>query len=162
MAVNVLHWNIKPWQGQLSCIRMCNLLGGHITGKEFCGENIMGGGCVFYQLLAWFSIMASATNIKRWNILLSGEQQMAAIIWPFPTGIQTKHICWNFARPFCKAPGQVLQPFSATFPGDVMTLLMKKDTLSEEATQFYIAETALAIDSIHKLGFIHRYVAYRL
>jgi len=40
--------------------------------------------------------------------------------------------------------------------GDMMTLLMKKDTLSEEATQFYIAETALAIESIHKLGFIHR------
>ena len=38
-----------------------------------------------------------------------------------------------------------------------MTLLMKKDTLSEECTQFYISETALAIDSIHKLGFIHRY-----
>jgi hypothetical protein len=42
------------------------------------------------------------------------------------------------------------------FTGDMMTLLMKKDTLSEEATQFYIAETAIAIDSIHKLGFIHR------
>jgi serine/threonine kinase 38 len=42
------------------------------------------------------------------------------------------------------------------FSGDMMTLLMKKDTLSEECTQFYIAETALAIDSIHKLGFIHR------
>ena len=40
--------------------------------------------------------------------------------------------------------------------GDVMTLLMKKDTLSEEATQFYIAETALAIQTIHNLGFIHR------
>ena len=39
-----------------------------------------------------------------------------------------------------------------------MTLLMKKDTLSEEATQFYIAETAQAIESIHKLGFIHRYL----
>ncbi len=37
-----------------------------------------------------------------------------------------------------------------------MTLLMKKDTLTEEATQFYIAETVLAIDSIHQLGFIHR------
>ena len=37
-----------------------------------------------------------------------------------------------------------------------MTLLMKKDTLSEEAAQFYMAETALAIESIHKLGFIHR------
>ena len=40
--------------------------------------------------------------------------------------------------------------------GDVMTLLMKKDTLSEEAAQFYIAETALAIQTIHNLGFIHR------
>jgi len=40
--------------------------------------------------------------------------------------------------------------------GDMMTLLMKKDTLSEEFTQFYIAETALAIDYIHNLGFIHR------
>uniref|UniRef100_A0A672YIG8 Serine/threonine-protein kinase sax-1 n=1 Tax=Sphaeramia orbicularis TaxID=375764 RepID=A0A672YIG8_9TELE len=40
--------------------------------------------------------------------------------------------------------------------GDMMTLLMKMDTLTEEATQFYIAETVLAIDSIHQLGFIHR------
>ena len=39
-----------------------------------------------------------------------------------------------------------------------MTLLMKKDTLSEDSTQFYIGETALAIASIHKLGFIHRLV----
>ena len=40
--------------------------------------------------------------------------------------------------------------------GDVMTLLMKKDTLPEDAAQFYIAETALAIQTIHNLGFIHR------
>ena len=33
---------------------------------------------------------------------------------------------------------------------------MKKDTLTEEQTQFYVAESVLAIDSIHKLGFIHR------
>ena len=37
-----------------------------------------------------------------------------------------------------------------------MTLLMKLDTLTEEQTQFYIAETVLALDSIHQLGFIHR------
>ena len=42
--------------------------------------------------------------------------------------------------------------------GDMMTLLMKKDILAEEAAQFYIAETVLAIESIHKLGFIHRYL----
>jgi serine/threonine kinase 38 len=40
--------------------------------------------------------------------------------------------------------------------GDMMTLLMKKDTMTEEETQFYVAETVLAIDSIHRLGFIHR------
>lgn len=40
--------------------------------------------------------------------------------------------------------------------GDLMTLLMKKDTLLEEQTQFYVAETVLAIHSIHNLGFIHR------
>lgn len=40
--------------------------------------------------------------------------------------------------------------------GDMMTLLMKKDTLTEDQTQFYIAETILAIESIHKLNFIHR------
>merc|ERR1719216_492771 len=40
--------------------------------------------------------------------------------------------------------------------GDMMTLLMKKDTLTEECALFYIAETALAINYIHKLGFIHR------
>merc|ERR1719348_551710 len=40
--------------------------------------------------------------------------------------------------------------------GDVMTLLMKKDTLPEDAAQFYMAETALAIQTIHNLGFIHR------
>lgn len=40
--------------------------------------------------------------------------------------------------------------------GDMMTLLMKKDTMTEEQTQFYIAETVLAINSIHQLGFIHR------
>lgn len=40
--------------------------------------------------------------------------------------------------------------------GDMMTLLMKRDILSEDVTRFYIAETVLAIDSIHQLGFIHR------
>jgi len=40
--------------------------------------------------------------------------------------------------------------------GDLMTLLMKKDTLTNEQTRFYMAECALAIDSIHKMGFIHR------
>jgi serine/threonine kinase 38 len=41
--------------------------------------------------------------------------------------------------------------------GDMMTLLMRKDTLTEDEARFYIAETVLAIESIHKHNYIHRY-----
>ncbi|MCO5583442.1 hypothetical protein L7F22_037353 [Adiantum nelumboides] len=40
--------------------------------------------------------------------------------------------------------------------GDMMTLLMRKETLSEDVARFYIAETVLAIESIHKHNYIHR------
>lgn len=40
--------------------------------------------------------------------------------------------------------------------GDLMTLLIERDTLSEADARFYIAEMVVAIDTIHKLGFIHR------
>ena len=36
------------------------------------------------------------------------------------------------------------------------TLLMRKDILSEEVTRFYIAETVLALESIHRRNYIHR------
>ena len=42
--------------------------------------------------------------------------------------------------------------------GDLMTMLIKYDTFSEDVTRFYIAECVLAIDTVHKLGFIHRSV----
>lgn len=37
-----------------------------------------------------------------------------------------------------------------------MTLLMKKDILTEDESRFYIAETILAIESVHNLNYIHR------
>lgn len=40
--------------------------------------------------------------------------------------------------------------------GDLMTLLMRKDILSEEESRFYIGETILAIETIHNLNYIHR------
>lgn len=47
--------------------------------------------------------------------------------------------------------------FKMTFlVGDLMTMLMKKDTFTEDETRFYIAESVLAINSIHQVGFIHR------
>lgn len=40
--------------------------------------------------------------------------------------------------------------------GDMMTHLIKYDTFTEDVTRFFIAETVLAINSIHKLSYIHR------
>ncbi|CAL5208029.1 unnamed protein product [Lathyrus oleraceus] len=40
--------------------------------------------------------------------------------------------------------------------GDMMTLLMRKDILTEDEARFYIGETVLAIESIHKHNYIHR------
>ncbi|VFQ89775.1 unnamed protein product [Cuscuta campestris] len=40
--------------------------------------------------------------------------------------------------------------------GDIMTLLMREDTLTETIARFYIAESVLAIESIHKHSYIHR------
>ncbi|KAL1921785.1 uncharacterized protein VTP21DRAFT_10427 [Calcarisporiella thermophila] len=40
--------------------------------------------------------------------------------------------------------------------GDLMTMLIKYDIFSEDVTRFYMAECVLAIETIHKLGFIHR------
>ncbi|KAJ8771757.1 hypothetical protein K2173_026934 [Erythroxylum novogranatense] len=40
--------------------------------------------------------------------------------------------------------------------GDIMTLLMREDILPEDVARFYIAESILAIDSIHQHNYIHR------
>jgi serine/threonine kinase 38 len=40
--------------------------------------------------------------------------------------------------------------------GDLMTLLMRKDVLSEDESRFYIAQSILAIASVHKVNYIHR------
>ena len=37
-----------------------------------------------------------------------------------------------------------------------MTLLMRKDILTEDESRFYIAETILAIETVHNLNYIHR------
>ena len=42
-----------------------------------------------------------------------------------------------------------------------MTLLIRKGTLTEEEAKFYLAETVLAVESVHKLHYIHRYVKIR-
>lgn len=42
--------------------------------------------------------------------------------------------------------------------GDLMTMLIKYEIFSVPITRFYIAEIVLAIEAVHKHGFIHRYV----
>lgn len=40
--------------------------------------------------------------------------------------------------------------------GDLMTYLMREETLTETVARFYIAQSVLAIESIHKHNYIHR------
>eukprot|EP00736_Rhodelphis_marinus_P011128 Rmarinus@m.11551 len=40
--------------------------------------------------------------------------------------------------------------------GDMMTLLMRMDILPHDWVRFYVAETILALHSIHRLGYVHR------
>ncbi|KAH3763596.1 protein serine/threonine kinase [Pelomyxa schiedti] len=40
--------------------------------------------------------------------------------------------------------------------GDLMSQLIKLNKFSEEDTRFFVAETVIAIDSIHQLGYAHR------
>ena len=40
--------------------------------------------------------------------------------------------------------------------GDMMSLLMKRDVLTVDETKFYVAQTIEAIDSLHRLSYIHR------
>lgn len=42
--------------------------------------------------------------------------------------------------------------------GDVMTLLMREESLTETVARFYIAQSVLAIESIHKHNYVHRLV----
>ncbi|KAI2799720.1 Serine/threonine-protein kinase lats1 [Blomia tropicalis] len=40
--------------------------------------------------------------------------------------------------------------------GDLMSLLIKYNVFHEDLARFYIAELVLAVESVHKMGFIHR------
>merc|ERR1719433_1575910 len=40
--------------------------------------------------------------------------------------------------------------------GDLMTILMRDDILTETSTRFYMSELAMAINSVHDLKFVHR------
>jgi len=46
--------------------------------------------------------------------------------------------------------------------GDLMTMLIKYETFAKDIARFYMAEILLAIEAVHKLGFIHRCVDHEL
>jgi len=43
-----------------------------------------------------------------------------------------------------------------------MTMLIRKGTLTEDEARFYLAETVLAVESVHKLQYIHRFVTLQI
>ena len=58
---------------------------------------------------------------------------------------------------FCVKDTRYLYMVMEYLPGgDLMGLLMKKDTFTELETMQYVAEISMAISSVHALGYIHR------
>ena len=42
--------------------------------------------------------------------------------------------------------------------GNLLTQLYKDDVFDENTARFYLAETILALNAVHQLGYIHRFV----
>jgi serine/threonine protein kinase len=40
--------------------------------------------------------------------------------------------------------------------GDLMNLLIQEEVFTEDQTRFYMAEAILAVESVHRLNYIHR------
>ena len=102
---------------------------------------------------AWVVKMYYSFQVCNKLIILQSQAQKR-IVW-----LDDDHSAWDIP-PMIEIlqDSQNLYLIMEFLPGgDMMTLLIKKDSLSEEVTQFYIAETALAIESIHQSGFIHRF-----
>jgi serine/threonine protein kinase len=45
--------------------------------------------------------------------------------------------------------------------GDLMTQLMKYEKFSEKVARFYLAEIVLAVGSIHRFNYLHRYGCFQ-
>ena len=70
-------------------------------------------------------------------------------------------ILWQVSASCNRRISTIMQNSAAgqcvSISNDVLqTLLMRKDILSVEETRFYIAETILALESIHRHNYIHR------
>ena len=95
-----------------------------------------------------------------WSARLSAcyPHPSCQILPPLPSHYHHQHRyylhCHHYAHmSICIPP----HPLGRYVPGgDLMSLLMRRDILTEEETRFYIAQTVLAIDSLHKLSYIHR------
>uniref|UniRef100_A0A8C6WFN4 non-specific serine/threonine protein kinase n=1 Tax=Neogobius melanostomus TaxID=47308 RepID=A0A8C6WFN4_9GOBI len=84
--------------------------------------------------------------MNKWDMLQRGEVRMEKI------NISMSLNCNKFNLFLCQY--LVMDYYVG---GDLLTLLSKfGDHLPEDMAQFYLAEMVLAIDSVHRLGYVHR------
>ena len=94
------------------------------------------------NILALHSEKYQQSNEQSSVISKNGDDPLGRWIVQLNTSFQDKH---NLYLVMEYLPG-----------GDLMGMLIEKDTFSEEATRFYAAEAILAIEAVHALGYIHR------
>ncbi|XP_022891810.1 serine/threonine-protein kinase 38-like [Olea europaea var. sylvestris] len=115
------------------------------------------------EALVFLQANALKHHVPLWNSLPTGSR--------FGVDLKIQHFCrfqhlWfsetpadsdNLRNSSFRPDEEYLYLIMEYLPGgDMMTLLMRKDTLTDDVARFYIAETVLAIESIHKHNYIHR------
>ena len=93
-------------------------------------------------------------QVSKLNILLNDQAESMVSERRISSKINSKWVV-NLIFSF-QDPDYLYQVLEFVQGGDLFVLLDRLIYLDEETTKFYIAEIALAIDSVHKLGFIHR------
>lgn len=107
---------------------------------------------------SWVSVSGLAWEISE---VLSGlglrglcpevEHLWESLSW----AISDRHL-GGLPTPTCHAPSQYLV-MEYYVGGDLLTLLSKfGERIPAEMARFYLAEIVMAIDSVHRLGYVHR------
>jgi serine/threonine kinase 38 len=111
---------------------------------------------------AELEVMSEADENNEWVVKLHYSFQVRLHRLPRPCTPRHQPRPWDASSPTAHA-GRAWQDEEFLYlvmeyipGGDMMSLLMKRDVLTEEETRFYAAQTILAIESLHTRGYIHR------
>ena len=128
-----------------------------LTIREYESLNIIGKGAFGEVHVCRYKKTGEIVAIKKMNITQLIEQGQVRHIQSEQDFLSKIHSPWVVNLKCSFQEGDYLfLVMEFCIGGDLMNLLISKNTLSEEAAKFYLCELILAIESIHQFNCIHR------